>query len=261
MKDPKEEKKELDINDPKIQVKYYKKISKDLKKKNVELQEKNTKLQEEMAIITARLKSAEQSLLEESTSGLNQADSSIKDKELILSLQNELEKVRGELKMFEKKSQIAETEVEKIKGNQTKVITEYTGLINELSQKLANETSKNAQDKSKILAIEKKLAEYKKLYDAAQIKLKAKPNATSEKLYEELNRYKKECELLTEKIEHTQSDQDLLNEQNRVAKKIMEEEISQLTESVVQKDGEITTLKSKCIEYKAMYEALAEDNK
>jgi len=254
MSDPKEEKKEVDINDPKIQVKYYKKISKDQKKKNAELQK-------EIAIITARLKSAEESLLEQSSSASDQAGSSIKDKEHILSLQNELDKVREQLKMFEKKSVMAETEIGKIKDDQTKVIAEYTERINELCQKLANETSKNTQDKNKILASEKKMLEYKKLYEAAQSKLKTKPNATSEKLYEELNKYKKECELLTEKIEHTQADQDLLNEQNRVTKKMMEGEITQLTESVAQKEGEITTLKSKCIEYKAISDALAEENK
>lgn len=249
-------KKEPDLNDPKVQIKYFKALFKEQKKKNA-------KLQEEITEMTERLKRAQEDLLEKSTHGSEQevAAASAKDKELIASLQNEIDKLKEDLVMCKVKSAEAEAELDKVKGEQNGIIAEYTNRINELCQKLSAETSKTTQDKSKMSATEKKMQEYKKLYEAAQNKLKVKPSAAAGKLQEELEKYRQECEILTEKLEQTQADQDLLNEQNRTTKKIMEEEIAQLTQSVSQRDGEISTLKSRCFEFEATSQSLDKDNK
>eukprot|EP00826_Nyctotherus_ovalis_P062890 TRINITY_DN9179_c0_g1_i2.p1 TRINITY_DN9179_c0_g1~~TRINITY_DN9179_c0_g1_i2.p1 ORF type:complete len:316 (+),score=163.68 TRINITY_DN9179_c0_g1_i2:235-1182(+) len=249
-------KKDLDLSDPKVQAKYFKALFKEQKKKNA-------KLQEEITEVMGRLKRAEEDLLEKSTHGSEQevATTSAKDKELIASLQNELDKLKEDLVMCKVKSAEAEAELDKVKGEQNGMIADYTSRINELCQKLAAETSKTTQDKNKMSATEKKMQDYKKLYEAAQSKLKVKPSAATGKLQEELEKYRQECEILTEKLEQTQVDQDLLNEQNRATKKIMEEEIAQLTQSMSQKDGEISTLKSRCFELETTFTSLDKDNK
>ncbi len=258
MADPEETKKSMD---PKTLVKY-------LKAGVKEERRKNAKLQEEIAEITTKLKRAEEELKERTGSPDNKPPaSSSKDKETIVALQNDLTQTKGELEEFKKKSATLEASVEQLKDEQTQMMTQYTGRIQELCERVAE---MGEHDKAK----ERAIAEYKKTLEELQAKAKKGGSGSSSnsaeltKLREELELSKKECEQLSEKLEQTQTDQELMNEHNKKMKEELnerilklEEELKNKEEGIRKKESEMTGLKSAVAEHKAIANSLTEENK
>ena len=213
--------------------------------------DKNVELQKEIASLTTKLKETEERLKENEPSAPHEFDdSSIKDKETIIALQNEIKGLKEELNLSRTKCKDIEENTEKIKTEQANDIGEFTERIKDL-------TIKNAELHEEIRAKDNLVESYKTEIENLQNNSKSKGKSSGEvaKLKKQIEDLTNECKNYKIKIEEDIEDKKFMNDsikqnKNAFALRIedFENQLREKEELIMNKEGEITNLRSAVFE-------------
>jgi chromosome segregation ATPase len=201
--------------------------------------------------------------LKERNSDNNPNMHSLKDKEQILTLQNQLKENKYEIEEYAKKCKKLEESLESFNSDQLRILSQYTEKISQLSQENALLIDKDKEREVEMETYKEKLKEAQK-----QPKGKVQINTDTQKLKEELILTLKQCKTLSEKLEQSEQDHQMMTECNRKNKVelgerilALEEQLKAKEEALMDKEGEVSKLKSSVVEQTAMLLMLTEENK
>lgn len=251
MADQENEKTEMD---PKTRAKYLKALFKDERKKN-------QKLQNEIVELTVKLKNAEEELRERPED--SQGTRSTKDKEQTESLQRQLKESREEVEEYARKCKKLEESLENFNNDQLRILSQYTDKISLLSQQNAELIDKDKERELELEVYKEKAKEVQK-----QPKGKGQTNAELQRLKDELIQALKQCKSLSERLEQSEADQQMMTEYNRKNKVelgerivALEEELKAKENALMDKEGEVNKLKSSVVEQTTILLMITEENK